>query len=119
MSKNITINFLFRYKITEMKNILTAMSIAAVFSACNSATESKNETTGTATTSASAPAASAPIAQTAPKGKRIIDPVCGMEKDSTWTDYTMYKGDTVWFCAESEKTAFLANPAKYEAKLVK
>lgn len=49
----------------------------------------------------------------------IIDPVCGMVKDSTWTDYTIYKGDTVWFCAESEKTAFLADPAKYEDALKK
>jgi YHS domain-containing protein len=50
----------------------------------------------------------APIAANA-----IIDPVCGMVKDSTWTDYTLYKGDTVWFCAAPEKVAFEANPEKY------
>ena len=47
----------------------------------------------------------------------IIDPVCGMIKDSTWIDYTVYIGDTVWFCAESEKRAFEGNPKKYESKL--
>jgi len=47
----------------------------------------------------------------------FVDPVCGMIKDSTWTDFTIYKGDTVWFCAESEKKAFERNPAKYESKL--
>lgn len=43
----------------------------------------------------------------------IIDPVCGMVKDDTWTDYSIYKGDTVWFCAAPEKVAFDANPEKY------
>lgn len=47
----------------------------------------------------------------------IIDPVCGMIKDSTWTDFTIYKGDTVWFCAASEKTAFEGNPKKYEKNI--
>lgn len=42
-----------------------------------------------------------------------IDPVCGMTKDSTWTDYTIYKGDSVWFCSAAEKQAFIANPKKY------
>jgi len=99
-----------------MKKILIIICLPIAFSACNTATESKNEP---GTTTVAAPAASEPVAQTAPNGKRIIDPVCDMEKDSTWTDYTVYKGDTVWFCAESEKTAFLANPAKYESKLAK
>jgi len=46
-----------------------------------------------------------------------ICPVCGMENDGSWTDYTVYKGDTVWFCAASEKTAFEGNPTKYEKNL--
>lgn len=48
----------------------------------------------------------------------ITDPVCGMVKDSTWTDYIFYKGDTVWFCATKEKTAFEANPLKYERNII-
>lgn len=47
----------------------------------------------------------------------IIDPVCGMVKDSTWTDYSLYKGDTVWFCAAPEKVAFDANPEKYSQNI--
>jgi YHS domain-containing protein len=47
------------------------------------------------------------------------DPVCGMEKDSTWTDYTLINADTVWFCSNTEKETFLANPQKYEANLGK
>lgn len=42
-----------------------------------------------------------------------VDPVCGMVRDSTWTDYTLYKSDTVWFCAAPEMKAFIANPEKY------
>lgn len=47
------------------------------------------------------------------------DPVCGMVKDSTWTDYTLMKADTVWFCSNTDKLAFLANTKKYEANLGK
>lgn len=95
-----------------MQKIIIAICLAAAFSACNNASENKSEATAKT-------AAQEPTAQAVSNGKKVIDPVCGMEKDSTWTDYTVYKGDTVWFCAESEKTAFLANPAKYEAQLIK
>ncbi len=36
-----------------------------------------------------------------------------MVRDSTWTEYALYRGDTVWFCAAPEKKAFLADPGKY------
>ena len=51
--------------------------------------------------------------------KGDIDPVCGMVRTDSWTNYSMYKGDTVWFCAAVEKKAFDAAPEKYAAKLDK
>lgn len=41
------------------------------------------------------------------------DPICEMEKDASWTDYSVYKGDSVWFCGEGCKKAFEARPEKY------
>jgi YHS domain-containing protein len=43
------------------------------------------------------------------------DPVCEMPKDKEWTEYTVNGTDTVWFCSETCKTAYLGNPAKYQA----
>lgn len=42
-----------------------------------------------------------------------IDPVCDMVRDETWTDFTVSGADTVWFCAETCKEAYLANPDRY------
>ena len=54
------------------------------------------------------------ISQTGYAGnKPYIDPVCKMPRDSSWTDYTIYKNDTLWFCSEGCKMAFSARPEKY------
>ena len=45
-----------------------------------------------------------------------LDPICEMEKDDTWTEYTIYNQDTVWFCSEGCKKAFEARPEKYMKK---
>ncbi|MEO6832153.1 MAG: hypothetical protein ABI378_07190 [Chitinophagaceae bacterium] len=91
-----------------MKYTITTIAILALgFTACKNA-----PSTTQVTHTEEHAAAVAPVAANA-----IIDPVCGMAKDDTWTDYTMYKGDTVWFCATSEKDAFVANPTKYEKNL--
>lgn len=96
-----------------MKQIIPTLLIAAVsFTACSDAGKGHAESTTTADTPAAAPA---PAGATATK--EIIDPICGMVKDDTWTDYSLYKGDTVWFCAAAEKTAFDANPEKYAANI--
>ncbi len=42
-----------------------------------------------------------------------MDPVCEMELDPTWTESTVYMDDTIKFCSENCKTAFLARPEKY------
>ncbi len=46
-----------------------------------------------------------------------IDPVCEMAKENTWTDYTIYENDSVWFCSENCKKGFMARPAKYKKNL--
>lgn len=42
-----------------------------------------------------------------------IDPVCEMEYDTSWTEFTVYNNDTVQFCSETCKTAFNGNSKKY------
>lgn len=52
---------------------------------------------------------------------RPIDPVCRMQmnKPLKWTDYSLFKGDTVWFCCENCKLLFEANTKMYETKINK
>jgi len=88
-----------------MKHIISAAILAFCLASCQSAEAPK--------TAAEPAAAAVPEATSAVAATGDVDPVCGMVRDSTWTDYTMYRGDTVWFCAAPEKTAFLANPEKY------
>jgi len=95
-----------------MKQFIAAIAACTLMmAACNSTPAPKESVpTTTATTSPES-------AATSPAVAKITDPVCGMVKDSTWTDYTVYKGDTVWFCAAIEKKAFEAHPEKYAANL--
>jgi len=44
-----------------------------------------------------------------------MDPVCEMEWDNEWTEMTVYNNDTVRFCSEGCKKAFMAHPEKYMA----
>lgn len=56
------------------------------------------------------------IEETAKNEKKTtgkMDPVCEMPYDSTWVDMTIYNGDTVKFCSENCKKAFLVKPTKY------
>lgn len=59
-------------------------------------------------------ASSATIAETNTKVAK--DPVCGMEKDSTWTEYTVTGTDTAWFCSPHCKETFAKSPEKYLKK---
>lgn len=94
-----------------MKNIIAALFIASFgIVSCNNAAEEKT-TTETA----------APAPETQPEpvaAAKPIDPVCEMELEDTWTEYTIYNNDTVKFCSETCKKAFEGNPSKYAAKLV-
>lgn len=86
-----------KYYVILFASIITLM-------ACNN---DEHSTSGTSVDSASVEAP-APIASNADH-----DPVCGMEKENTWVDFTVHQSDTVWFCSETCKTAFAGNPEKY------
>lgn len=51
------------------------------------------------------------------KGEKTLakktDPVCGMEKDNTWTEFSVNNSDTTWFCSPHCKESFDKDPAKY------
>ncbi len=40
------------------------------------------------------------------KAAVVKDPVCGMEKDNTWTEYSVNGTDTTWFCSPHCKETF-------------
>lgn len=54
------------------------------------------------------------------KGEKTLakktDPVCGMEKDNTWTEFSVTNSDTTWFCSPHCKESFDKDPAKYGNK---
>jgi YHS domain-containing protein len=44
----------------------------------------------------------------------VVDPVCGMQLNKNEVSFTAeYKGQTYYFCMESEKLAFVDHPEKY------
>jgi len=46
----------------------------------------------------------------------VVDPVCGMQLNKNEVRFTAeYKGQTYYFCMESEKFAFVAHPENYLA----
>ena len=62
---------------------------------------------------------SEPAAETTeqqPKTAAAKDPVCGMDKDNTWTEYSVTGTDTTWFCSPHCKETFAKNPEKYSKK---
>lgn len=44
------------------------------------------------------------------------DPVCGMDRNEKWTEFTVNGADTSWFCSPVCKEQFDANPAKFPKK---
>lgn len=88
------------------KYILIAAMICISAASCNDAANNATEI----------PAMPAEQAKTeAPKYTKgaKMDPICEMSWDTSWTEYTVYMNDTVKFCSENCKTAFLAHPEKY------
>ncbi len=78
-----------------------------LLSACNVSvekTETKTETT------------QEPAAAGQEKTAKVTDPVCGMEKGSDWTEYSVNGKDTTWFCSPHCKESFAKNPEKYQGK---
>jgi YHS domain-containing protein len=48
----------------------------------------------------------------------MVDPVCGMEvtEDSEWT--AEYEGETYYFCSETCRDEFMADPMKYTEQMM-
>lgn len=94
------------------KTILKALAIVLLPLAISCGETKSTENTEQATeTPAESPKN---IAAKAAAGK--MDPICEMDRDTSWTDYSVYKGDTIWFCGEGCKQAFEARPEKYMGK---
>lgn len=90
-----------------MKSIITIVIATLILGACNNAQKhsdipAKNNTVTT---------------NSVAKKSVVTDPVCGMEKETKWTDFIVNRGDTVWFCSETCKEAFEATPKRYEKNL--
>ncbi len=85
------------------------MIIAAsfLFAACGESVKNNADTTDTTATTQEAPAAENKVAA-------AKDPVCGMDKDSTWTEFSVAGTDTTWFCSPHCKETFDKNPGKYK-----
>lgn len=89
-----------------MKNLVLLSSVLILMASCGSNT---NEESAKVEMSM----------EEATDGKVIdytkMDPVCEMEWEQGWTESTVYLGDTIRFCSENCKTAFIARPEKYIA----
>ncbi|MGM9476006.1 YHS domain-containing protein [Pedobacter sp. GSP4] len=48
--------------------------------------------------------------------KKVVDPVCKMKIKSSTAKTTVYNKESYFFCSESCKQKFLAEPAKYVKK---
>ena len=89
-----------------MRNIFLLGVVLVLGVSCNNAQpEAPEQTTTTTETIAAPPAAPAIAAK--------LDPVCEMEYDTSWTEYAVHNNDTIHFCSEHCKTAFVGNPEKY------
>jgi len=92
-----------------MKRFASVIIAGIMLASCGNAPEGTTKiempTEQPATTNAEAAAPTGPM-----------DPVCEMQKEEGWTEYTVHNGDTVWFCSDVCKGVFAKNPEKYVAK---
>lgn len=92
-----------------MKKLSILSAAVLLFTAsCNmkvSTTDDKSETEPATETTAQQP-----------KTAAVKDPVCGMDKDDAWTEYSVNNTDTTWFCSPHCKETFAKNPEKYNKK---
>ncbi|OJU76909.1 MAG: hypothetical protein BGO09_13000 [Bacteroidetes bacterium 47-18] len=75
-----------------MKKLLLASGILLALASCNSGTEQATPENATA---------------------KVLDPVCKMEKDASWTEYTETHGQIFYFCSPVCKEQFDKDPHKY------
>lgn len=86
-----------------MKKFMILPVAALLFLACKPGTESNAEAQSTKEKK-----------EAKTGGKK--DPVCGMDYDTTWTEFAVNNTDTAWFCSPHCKESYTANPAKYNKK---
>ncbi len=91
-----------------MRTILSVLILATAFAACNNMPQNNTGNAGMAAATAKAVNMAA--------GEEM-DPVCEMPYDPEWTEYALHKEDTVHFCSENCKKAFVAKPEKYVKSL--
>lgn len=80
-----------------MKKIFLLLLASATFAACNETTENVEENSADVTNIQE---------ESAPMAMAEKDPTCGMERDASWTEYTVNGTDTTWFCSETCKEVY-------------
>lgn len=102
-----------------MFSYLPAALLATVLlcSACSGNESAADQAPSAASAATETPMSGMPAATTPADPHAPVDPICEMVADSSWTDFSVYEGDTVRFCGSGCKKAFDARPAKYAAKL--
>lgn len=92
-----------------MRKYLSIVALMSVFASCGS---SEPETIEHANAE-HAKTTETPKLDVAQVKAGKMDPVCEMTFDESWTESTVYMSDTIRFCSENCKTAFVARPEKY------
>lgn len=92
-----------------MRTTLLILVLAVTFAACNNMPQNNAGNAG-AMSAATAKAVNMAAGEE-------MDPVCEMPYDPEWTEYALHKEDTVHFCSENCKKAFVAKPEKYVKSL--
>lgn len=96
-----------------MKQIFLFSALALTFAACGNSNTSEEKA---ATAPAEQNAMTEQSAETAKNPNAVVDPVCNMEKQADWDQYTVLQGDTTWFCSPHCKETFDKDPAKFAKK---
>ncbi|HEU4553259.1 MAG TPA: YHS domain-containing protein [Chitinophaga sp.] len=91
-----------------MQKLIYAFAFAALLTACGSGAGKQQPSQDAAEDNTPATL----IAQ----GK-MGDPVCQMPYDTSYVEWSVYKGDTVHFCSPTCKGVFDKTPGKYAANL--
>ncbi|HEY0611968.1 MAG TPA: YHS domain-containing protein [Chitinophaga sp.] len=89
-----------------MYKLLYTLSLTGIFLACGAPSGQQSAATEDTT-------ATTAVAVNGKPG----DPVCEMPYDTSYTEFSVHKGDTVYFCSATCKGVFDKNPEKYAAKL--
>ena len=92
-----------------MYKLLYTLSLAGILAACGAPSGQQSATTADTTDTTTTTTVAA-------NGKPG-DPVCEMPYDTSYHEFSVYKGDTVHFCSVTCKGVFDKNPEKYAAKL--